>query len=257
MQEACRCRVVAPFALYGFHQQGGDVLRRHFVLEEQCQLVEGTFGGVFLAHAPPVGMGEGGHEHGAQHRVVAVPVLGVGGGVGDGAHGAAVKATAEGDHRLPSRGVFGELHRRFDGFGSRIGEAEALNARRGDLPQLLGDPEHRLVAEHAAGVGQAGELLAGGGDHFRMVVAQVGDRGPAREVGPPVPGGVVHPEPLCPLDEQIGVEPEHRGDEIFMLHFGPFGRCGGQAGRGPAKDRRRGHAGQGVAGNASNRSPST
>jgi hypothetical protein len=63
MEEASRCRVVTPFALYGFDQEGGYLVRHDLVLELQSQFAQGVLGGFLLAHAPTEGMGEGGDEH--------------------------------------------------------------------------------------------------------------------------------------------------------------------------------------------------
>ena len=189
--------------------------------EHPLQLVEGEVGGLLLVEAPSVGMREGGDEHRAKHRVVAVPVFGVRRGVRDRPHRPPVESTPEGNHGLPTRCPASELDRRLHRLGPRVGKAEHFDPWWGDVRQPLGDLDDRLVAEDAPRVSHPPHLLHGGCGHVRVVVSEVGHRGPAGEIGPPVSGTVVDPEACGALDHDVGVKAENRshgrvmtGDEV-------------------------------------------
>ena len=73
------------------------------------------------------------------------------------------------------------------------------------------DLDDRLVAEDASRVGHPPHLLHGGCDHLGVVVSQVGHRGAAGEIGPPVAFVVVNPEAFGAFDHDVGVEGENWG----------------------------------------------
>ncbi len=214
LEEAGRCRVIATFSLHRLDQHRPDVLGGDHMLEQQLELVEAVVDCLVLGLAPAVGVGEGDDEGGPEDRVVAVTVLGVAGGVGDGAHGAAVEGSPEGDDPLTPGVIAGQLDGRLHRFGAGVGETELVDAVGGDLGQALGGMDDRLVVDDAAGVDQAVDLGVGGGHHGRMAMAQVGDGGAAGEVGPAVAVLVGDPQPLGLVGDDGSVEGDDGGDDV-------------------------------------------
>ena len=189
-------RVVAALTLDRLDQEGGDLSRADLVGEQRVQFVDGAGRGFLRRHLPLERPGVRGDEHRPDQRVVALPVLGLRGGVGDRAHRPPMEAAPEDDHALATGDLAGQLHRGLHRLGARVDEDELVDALGCDLPESLTGAHQAVVAEHHARVPHPVQLVDDRLLHRRRLVTEVGDRDPGGEVEQPSAVRCRHPRPL-------------------------------------------------------------
>ena len=131
---------------------------------------------------------------------------------------AAVERAVEGDHRLASRGVPGDLDGVLDSLGAGVEERGLLGARdRRPLEQPLGELDVGLVRQdREVGVEEAVDLGMQGRRHARVRVADVQAADAARPVEERVAVDVGDRAAGAPIDHHGRDEALRRGDDTLL-----------------------------------------
>ena len=174
----------------------GGLLGGELVPVELVQLGERVGGGLVGRHALLVGPRERRHLHPASRK--AQPEGRLGGGGRERPGRAAVEAAPEAHHPGTAGRRARQAQRGLVGLGSGGGEEEAIDARRRDLGQPVGQIAHGRVTADAAEVDHLLHLPAHGGDHGRMAVAEVAGGDPGRQVHVRAAVGGVDPRAVPP-----------------------------------------------------------
>ncbi len=211
----------AALAQDGLDDDGGHVLRRHVGQQHLVEARQGVLRQLVGRHADrrPVGIGQRGVEDvggegadpGAQRPVLAVE--------GQAQQSAAVEAVLEADDAAPLGEGAGELDGVLDGLGAAVEErgfARALEA--GGFHQLAADLEiPRIGADVEAGVQELARLLAQGGHHLRVAMADVDGADAPGEIDVSLAVGVPNGGVVRPLGDDFGVAGPAGGDELGAL----------------------------------------
>ncbi len=209
---------VAALTLDRLDDDRGHLVRGHELVEEDLiepGQVDGTAVGCVVDAA---------HE-----GRDAGPILGLGRGQGDGAHGAAVESAQERDEGMPTAGLAGELERGLHRFRTAVAQVDPLGAADGRDP---GDGLTRLrvdgwIEVRGAVVHQLVGLRLDGIDDRRMRVTGGVDRDAGAEVDEEVAVDVLHRGTVA-ADRHEGIDARQawRRPPVVILHVRAGARSG-------------------------------
>ena len=229
-------RVVAALAADRLDQDRRDLRRRDHRREQGPEDLDGGVGCPLLVAVELRVGGRVRREVDArQERLVAGPVVQVGGRDARRAERPAVEAAAERDDPRPAGDAAGELQRAVDRLRARVQEHHAVDRVGQGVREHRRQPHHRLGIAHRAGrADQPVDLGVDRRRHRGVMMAERRDRDPVREVEVGASARVVQAVPLAVAPAPLEVAAEDRRQVA--------GGAGEVDGEGRARGRGLGHA---------------